>query len=521
MGNRIMPLLFAFAVVFVAMAPSSSAAPPGFVKDFISSTFSSLWKWLWSLPVTTKTVAVLSGRPMMQFESGYAVETVFDGSKLGIEPYSVQVSPSGDLLVLDSVNSNLYRVSLPLSRYSRARLVAGSADGYSGHVDGKLREARMNHPKGFAVDDKGNVYVADCMNMAIRKISETGVTTIAGGKWSRGGGHVDGPSEEARFSDDFDVVYVGSSCSLLVIDRGNQAIREIQLHYDHCAYQYGSSFPSVIVGSVVLGYLLALLQRRIGGLVSPSKDDSDYPMKLNTSTPTYPPYKSGRPPLIPSDDPELEKPDAGWVSFGKFFIDIIASLSEIIGAFFSIFRRKNQTNKNHSQNHHHYQTNNPPSSRRSNWPLQDSFIIRDEDEPPPLETRTPTPRKTYPFMLRDPEKSHSFRLGHGRVYYHGGEGEQQMERERGQHGRVYYHGGEGEQQLERERIQPLRHYSSVAETYYEQSTDSNNEIVFGAVQEQGGRREAVEIKPVDYGDPMYDYHNIRPRINSVGFSRNF
>lgn len=70
-----------------------------------------------------------------------------------------------------------------------------------------------------------------------------GVTTIAGGRLGRGGGHVDGPSEDAKFSDDFDVVYIGSSCSLLVIDRGNQAIREIQLHFDDCAYQYGSGFP--------------------------------------------------------------------------------------------------------------------------------------------------------------------------------------------------------------------------------------------------------------------------------------
>lgn len=52
----------------------------------------------------------------MKFESGYNVETVFDGSKLGIEPFSVGVMPSGDLLVLDSLNSNIYRVSLPLSK---------------------------------------------------------------------------------------------------------------------------------------------------------------------------------------------------------------------------------------------------------------------------------------------------------------------------------------------------------------------------------------------------------------------
>ena len=69
-----------------------------------------------------------------------------------------------------------------------------------------------------------------------------GVTTIAGGKWARGGGHVDGPSEDAKFSNDFDVVYSASSCSLLIIDRGSQAIREIHLHDDDCSYPQDGSF---------------------------------------------------------------------------------------------------------------------------------------------------------------------------------------------------------------------------------------------------------------------------------------
>ena len=41
-------------------------------------------------------------------------------------------------------------------------------------MDGKLREARMNHPKGLAMDERGNIYIADTMNMAIRKISDAG-----------------------------------------------------------------------------------------------------------------------------------------------------------------------------------------------------------------------------------------------------------------------------------------------------------------------------------------------------------
>ncbi|GKE35433.1 NHL repeat-containing protein, partial [Tanacetum coccineum] len=128
----------------------------------------------------------------------------------------MEVLPNGELLVLDSANSNLYKISSSLALYSRPKLVAGSVDGYFGHVYGRLREAKMIHPKGLIVDDKGNIYVADTDNMAIRKINDTWVTTIAGGKAGRRG-HVDGPSEDAKFSNDFDVLYIGSSCSLLVI----------------------------------------------------------------------------------------------------------------------------------------------------------------------------------------------------------------------------------------------------------------------------------------------------------------
>lgn len=60
---------------------------------------------------------------------------------------------------------------------SRGRLVAGSFQGYTGHVDGKPNEARFNHPRGITMDDKGNLYVADTENLAIRKIGDAGTRT--------------------------------------------------------------------------------------------------------------------------------------------------------------------------------------------------------------------------------------------------------------------------------------------------------------------------------------------------------
>ncbi|CAJ2627590.1 unnamed protein product [Trifolium pratense] len=163
-----------------------------------------------------------------------------EGNAIGVIPYRICVNEEdGELFAVDEVNSNIVRITPPLSQYSRGRLVAGSFQGYTDHVDGKPSDARFNHPKGIAMDDKGNVYVADTQNLAIRKIGDSGVTTIAGGK-SNVAGYRDGPSEDAKFSNDFDVVYVRPTCSLLVIDRGNAALRKIILDQDDCDYQSSS-----------------------------------------------------------------------------------------------------------------------------------------------------------------------------------------------------------------------------------------------------------------------------------------
>ncbi|XP_011025743.1 PREDICTED: uncharacterized protein LOC105126542 isoform X2 [Populus euphratica] len=477
MGKNVLVSCFIMLLFFggVTSVPTTTS-PAKIVGGLFSNVVSALMKWLWSLKATTKTV--ISGRPMMKFESGYTVETVFDGSKLGIEPYSVQVLPSGELLILDSANSNIYRISASLSLYSRPKLVAGSHEGYSGHVDGKLREAKMNHPKGLTVDDRGNIYVADTMNMAIRKISDAGVTTIAGGKWGRGS-HVDGASEDAKFSNDFDVLYIGSSCSLLVIDRGNQAIREIQLHFDDCAYQYGSGFPlgiAVLVAAGFFGYMLALLQRRVGMIVSPQ----NVAMKMSTTgTPYQKSIKSIRPPLIPTED-EQEKHEEGlFGSLGKLFINTGVSVMEIFGGIVPSFRKKpvSYQYQNYQQQQQLYQHQKQSSS----WPVQDSFVIPDEDEPPSIESRTPTPRKTYPFMSKDTEKMHQWRQG--RSIYSGWDGDLRQQQQQQQH----HH----------------RYQSSTPHTYYEQSYEKTNEIVFGAVQEK------------------HYHHNIGSRANSLHYAKGY
>lgn len=59
-------------------------------------------------------------------------------------------------------------------------------------------------------------------------------TTIAGG-YSRKIGKTDGPAQNASFSNDFELVYMHKKCALLVVDRGNRLIRQINLNSKDCA----------------------------------------------------------------------------------------------------------------------------------------------------------------------------------------------------------------------------------------------------------------------------------------------
>jgi sugar lactone lactonase YvrE len=89
---------------------------------------------------------------------------------------AIAVDSAGNLYVVDSVNSNVRKITPS----GVVTTLAGNA-GVTGSADGQGAAASFNHPQGIAVDGTGNVYVADTENNLIRRISPVGVvTTIAG-----------------------------------------------------------------------------------------------------------------------------------------------------------------------------------------------------------------------------------------------------------------------------------------------------------------------------------------------------
>ncbi|XP_073029085.1 uncharacterized protein [Primulina eburnea] len=359
-------LLFCFSlasIVAFMIHFQAHAAPAGPLIKHLSS----IMKWTKSSSKTQHQSDV----SVLQFEDGYLVETVVEGSELGVVPYSIRVSQDGELFAVDAVNNNIMRITAPLSQYSRARLVAGSFQGLTGHVDGKPSDARFHHPKGVTIDDKGNVYVADTSNLAIRKIGEAGVTTIAGGK-SNVAGYRDGPSEDAKFSNDFDVIYVRPSCSLLVIDRGNAALRQISLNKEDCDYENSSVSTTdilMVVGAIVVGYTSYMLQRGFGSSIF---------SRMGTSGTTLEEQSASQELSTPVAVPVKDEQEAGWPSFGQLLWDLSKLALEALGGFFVQFNPFGSKRN---------------SSKRNLTPLKDTLIMPEDEADPSLarKQRTPIP----------------------------------------------------------------------------------------------------------------------------------
>lgn len=105
-------------------------------------------------------------------------------------------------------------------------IIAGQR-GQAGHADGRGEDAMFNDPRQIICDEEDNLYVADCPNNCIRKITPEGiVSTVIGipGK----SGYKDGSPEVALFNDPWGLAF-NSEGKIYVADKNNHCIRQLTI----------------------------------------------------------------------------------------------------------------------------------------------------------------------------------------------------------------------------------------------------------------------------------------------------
>lgn len=100
-----------------------------------------------------------------------------------------------------------------------------NAPGGSGFRDGPLEEAIFNYPKDIKFDNDGNLFVADYGNHCIRMVSPDGVvSTVAGQPGSAG--YKDGGPVESQFKNPWGIA-VNEQGNIYIADWGNARIRKL------------------------------------------------------------------------------------------------------------------------------------------------------------------------------------------------------------------------------------------------------------------------------------------------------
>ena len=133
-------------------------------------------------------------------------------------PHGVATDHAGNVYVSDSANGTIRKITPG----GVASTLAG-LPGYSGNTDGNGHDARFGNPQGLAVDNQGNIYVADTGNNTVRKITPLGVVTTLAGLAGAGGAGAD-----ARFNSPGGVA-ADSAGNVYVADTNNHTVRKIAL----------------------------------------------------------------------------------------------------------------------------------------------------------------------------------------------------------------------------------------------------------------------------------------------------
>ncbi|MDN5200524.1 NHL repeat-containing protein [Fulvivirgaceae bacterium BMA10] len=157
-------------------------------------------------------VRTFAGNGLIGNENGLPEESKFN------HPIDICIDQADMIYVADKQN-NLIR---SINKGGVVQIVAGSVYGYK---DGALSEAKFKNPSGIAVDNDGNIIIADSQNFRIRLINKEGIVSTIAGDGVKG--YANGNGLKARFGEIVDIT-VDHNGSIYLVDKTNHCIRKIE-----------------------------------------------------------------------------------------------------------------------------------------------------------------------------------------------------------------------------------------------------------------------------------------------------
>jgi RHS repeat-associated protein len=149
-------------------------------------------------------------------DGGPATETSIDS------PLSVALDSMGNFYIASLWTNRILKVD---SEGIITTVVGNGTEGYSGD-GGPATVASLYHPAGVAADSYGNVYIADCNNIRIRKVDGNGIITTVAGNGTSGYGGDGGPAVEASLNRPYEIA-LDAPGNLYIADSWNGRIRKV------------------------------------------------------------------------------------------------------------------------------------------------------------------------------------------------------------------------------------------------------------------------------------------------------
>ena len=138
------------------------------------------------------------------------------------DPAGVAVDEKGNIYIADMDNNRVRRVDTT----GKITTVAGNGNfGYTGD-NGAATQTALSSPAAVAVDATGNIYIADLFNSRIRKVNAQGIITTFAGTGVDGYAGDNGPAIEARI-DTPEGVSVDRAGNVYIADSASAVVRRV------------------------------------------------------------------------------------------------------------------------------------------------------------------------------------------------------------------------------------------------------------------------------------------------------